>query len=61
MPVTIRLTVAEKTRRRASRRRAPPADDDVDLDELVDAGQGPSTLDRLAEAFPGAELVEPDA
>jgi len=38
------------------------ADDEVvDLDDLRDAGPGeaaPSTLDRLAEAFPGAELVE---
>ena len=55
-PVTIRLTVAEKVA--AQPKGAPQADEDVDLDELVDAGQGPSTLDRLAEAFPGAELVE---
>jgi hypothetical protein len=36
---------------------APP-DDDVDLDDLVDAPPGPSALDRLAEAFPGSEIVE---
>jgi len=36
-------------------------DEAIDLDDLVDTGPGnaaPSTLDRLAEAFPGAELVE---
>ena len=35
-------------------------DDAIDLDDLVDAppGAAPSALDRLAEAFPGAELVE---
>jgi DNA polymerase-3 subunit gamma/tau len=56
--VTIRLTVAEKAT--ATPPQAPPDDEAVDLDELVDAGTGPSTLDRLAEAFPGAELVEGD-
>ncbi len=38
----------------------PAADEDVDLDDLVDAP--PETvktpLDRLAEAFPGSELIE---
>jgi DNA polymerase-3 subunit gamma/tau len=58
-PVTIRLTVAEKVVATPAKG-TPPADDEVDLDELVDAGQAPSTLDRLAEAFPGAELVERD-
>ena len=37
-----------------------PEDDDIDLDELVDAP--PETvktpIDRLAEAFPGSELVD---
>jgi DNA polymerase-3 subunit gamma/tau len=40
---------------------APVAgDEDIDLDDLVDAAPGsvPTALDRLAEAFPGAELVE---
>jgi hypothetical protein len=42
---------------------AAPADatiDDIDLDDLEDAPPGtvPTTLDRLAEAFPGSELVE---
>lgn len=45
---------------------SPPAehesDDDIDLDELTDAP--PETartpLDRLAEAFPGAELIDDD-
>jgi len=38
----------------------PAADDDVDLDDLVDAGPGtgPSALDRIAEVFPGSQLVE---
>ncbi|MET0145431.1 MAG: DNA polymerase III subunit gamma/tau [Ilumatobacteraceae bacterium] len=41
---------------------APPADGDadIDLDDLVDAPPGsvPTTLDRLAQAFPGSELIE---
>ena len=38
----------------------PPPDEHVDLDDLVDAAPGtvPTTLDRLAQAFPGAELIE---
>jgi DNA polymerase-3 subunit gamma/tau len=56
-PITITLGVAERAT--APVPAAGPADDDaIDLDDLVDAGQGPSTLDRLAEAFPGAELVD---
>jgi DNA polymerase III subunit gamma/tau len=37
-----------------------PADEDIDLDDLVDAAPGsvPSAIERLAEAFPGAELIE---
>jgi DNA polymerase III subunit gamma/tau len=37
-----------------------PADDDVDLDDLVDAPPESvkSPIDRLAEAFPGSELIE---
>ena len=37
-----------------------PDDDDVDLDELVDAPPESvkSPIDRLAEAFPGSELIE---
>ena len=60
-PVTIRLTVVDKVAGGKATHAAPADDEAVDLDELVDAGQGPSTLDRLAEAFPGAELVEPDS
>ena len=41
---------------------APSAlDDDVDADDLVDdgpTGPMPSAVERLAQAFPGAELVE---
>ena len=38
----------------------PPDEEDIDLDDLVDAAPGtvPTTLDRLAEAFPGSQLVE---
>ena len=35
-----------------------PTDEPIDPDELVDAGPGPSTLDRLAQAFPGAEVID---
>jgi hypothetical protein len=36
-----------------------PADEDVDPDELVDAPSAPprSSIDRLTQAFPGAELL----
>ncbi len=30
----------------------------IDLDDLTDAGPGPTALDRLAQAFPGAEVIE---
>ena len=38
----------------------PVADDDVDLDALVDAPPESvkTPIDRLAEAFPGSELVD---
>jgi len=38
----------------------PPADEDVDLDDLVDAPPESvvSPLDRLAQAFPGSQLVD---
>jgi len=37
-----------------------PADDEVDLDDLIDAAPTSvrSPIDRLAEAFPGSELIE---
>ncbi len=40
----------------------PPDDDDIDLDELTDAPPEAalSPIDRLAQAFPGAELVDDD-
>ena len=49
-----------RARAGAPRRRRRPSDEDIDLDDLVDAAPGtvPTTLDRLAEAFPGSELVE---
>ncbi len=39
---------------------ALPADDDIDLDELVDAppAEVATPVDRLAEAFPGSELLD---
>jgi DNA polymerase III subunit gamma/tau len=42
---------------------APPAAvpepvDLAELDHLTDAGPGPTALDRLAQAFPGAEVIE---
>jgi hypothetical protein len=38
----------------------PPSDDDIDPDELVDAppSHAVTGLQRLTEAFPGAQLVE---
>jgi hypothetical protein len=37
---------------------AGPEDEPIDLDELEDAPAAGSGVDRLAEAFPGAELVD---
>jgi DNA polymerase-3 subunit gamma/tau len=41
-------------------RGAPPADDEVDLTDLVDAPPESvvSPIDRLAQAFPGSELMD---
>ncbi len=38
----------------------PPADDEIDLDDLVDAPPEfvVSPIDRLAQAFPGSELID---
>jgi DNA polymerase-3 subunit gamma/tau len=38
----------------------PPADDDIDVDDLVDAPPDTvvSPIDRLAQAFPGSELID---
>lgn len=38
----------------------PPADEDIDLDDLVDAPPESvvSPIDRLAQAFPGSELLD---
>jgi DNA polymerase-3 subunit gamma/tau len=60
-PITIELVVKDAPAQAASAPPAPP-DEDIDLDDLVDApaGSAPTTLDRLAEAFPGSELVERD-
>ena len=58
-PVTIELIVKDAPLSAAPPPPAPP-DEDIDLDDLVDAppGSAPTTLDRLAEAFPGSELVQ---
>jgi DNA polymerase-3 subunit gamma/tau len=47
-------------RRAPVERPEPEPEDDIDLGELVDAPPGsvPTTLDRLAEAFPGSELID---
>ena len=39
------------------------ADEDIDLDDLVDAPPESvkTPIDRLAEAFPGSELIEESA
>ena len=60
-PVPLRLVVDDG---RAADGAAPPAavppDDEIDLAELVDAPPGsvPSSLDRLTQAFPGAQLID---
>jgi DNA polymerase-3 subunit gamma/tau len=38
----------------------PPADEDIDLNDLVDAPPDSvvSPIDRLAQAFPGSELMD---
>ena len=60
--VQVELTVGGAPPDAAAARPPAPAEPDeaIDLDDLVDAppGSAPSALDRLAEAFPGAELVE---
>ncbi len=71
-PVTLELTIGAGTDghgagehdarapRAAERAELPDSDDEVDLDDLVDAP--PETvktpIDRLAEAFPGSELID---
>ena len=58
------VTSRSGTSRSAADRRATidetPDDDDVDLDDLVDAPPESvkSPIDRLAEAFPGSELID---
>jgi hypothetical protein len=39
---------------------AVPAEEDIDIAELVDAPPGgmPTGIDRLTEAFPGAQLID---
>ena len=61
-PVPLRLVVDDGRagRRPAARPAAVAPDDEIDLAELVDAPPGsvPSSLDRLTQAFPGAQLID---
>jgi DNA polymerase-3 subunit gamma/tau len=62
-PVPLRLVVDQSTApppADAGPAPMPEPDDDVDIDELVDAPAEPvrTPLDRLTEAFPGAEVLE---
>ncbi len=63
-PVTIHLVVKDTAGSDGGASAAATSDDDdVDLGDLeglteVPPGSVPSTLDRLAEAFPGSELIE---
>ena len=60
-PVPLRLVVDDGGRvEPADAAPTLPADDEIDLAELVDAPPGslPSSLDRLTEAFPGAQLID---
>jgi DNA polymerase III subunit gamma/tau len=61
-PIAIELVVRDAAPAPAVAAPPAPPDEDIDLDDLVDAPPGsvPTTLDRLAEAFPGSELVERD-
>ena len=59
-PVPLRLVLDGPEQVAPAAETAPPPDDEVDLAEVLDAPPGhmPSGLDRLTEAFPGAQLVE---
>jgi DNA polymerase III subunit gamma/tau len=60
-PVPLRLVVDDGGRvEPADAAPTLPADDEIDLAELVDAPPGsvPSSLDRLTQAFPGAQLID---
>ena len=55
-PIPVRLAVDPAAP--AAVGRADQDDDPVDVHELEDAPAGGSGVERLAEAFPGAELVD---
>ena len=57
-PVEIELGVSGEPVTATSAPTDEPTDESIDPDELVDAGPGPSALDRLAQAFPGAEVID---
>jgi DNA polymerase III subunit gamma/tau len=59
-PITIELVVRDAAAAPPAAAAAVSSEEEIDLDDLVDAAPGsvPTTLDRLAEAFPGSELVE---
>ena len=60
--ITIELVVRDAAPSPVAPAAPTSADEDIDLDDLVDAPPGsvPTAIDRLAEAFPGSELVERD-
>jgi DNA polymerase-3 subunit gamma/tau len=59
-PVTVEIVTRDAPAAPSASSPPPPVDEDIDLDELVDAPPGtvPTAIERLAEAFPGSELVE---
>ena len=59
-PVPLRLVVDEGGPPGGDAGPAPPTDDDVDPTDLLDAPPAsvPSGLDRLTQAFPGAQLLD---
>ena len=57
MPVRLAVDAARGARRAVGRSRATD-DEPVDVHELEDAPPAAPGVERLAEAFPGAELVD---
>ncbi|MEQ1788031.1 MAG: hypothetical protein ABL966_13335, partial [Acidimicrobiales bacterium] len=59
LQVTVRAELAEATSTSPEApASAPPEDEGIDVHALEDAPAAGSGVERLAEAFPGAELVE---
>jgi DNA polymerase-3 subunit gamma/tau len=59
-PVTVEVVTRDAPAATVPTAPPGPPDEDIDLDDLVDAPPGavPTTIERLAEAFPGSELIE---